>query len=400
MKVLLFTNLFPTPADSNRGLFTAQLAREMASRCELRVCVPLPWTPTGRLAARLMPRRYREFALVPRSARIDGIEVDYPRYPLLPRISERWQARLMSIGLRGYIRRLRNRFAFDVINAQWLYPDGAAAITLAQRLRVPVVLTGLGCDVNEFLFAAEKRGQILGALKRAAAITVVSRELGEVLETEGIPSDRMTTIPNGVDTLKFHPTPREPARQTLGIDTARPLIVCVSRLSHEKGVQVLVEATALLAKEIPDVLVKVVGDGPQRDALAARIRQLRIEDTIMMVGAVPHHEVAVWLAASNVVCMPSLREGHPNAALEALACGRPLVASGVGSLVSMVNDKLGFLVSPNDPSSLACALAGALARNWDENAIARSVEGSSWSAAAERYVQILGGLGHPGVKAA
>jgi glycosyltransferase involved in cell wall biosynthesis len=400
VKVLLFTNLFPTPSDPNRGLFTAQLAREMASRCELRVCVPLPWTPTGRFAAQFLPERYREFALVPDHMQVEGLEVDYPRYPLLPKVSERWQARLMRFGLGRYLARLRRRFAFDVINAQWLYPDGTAAVALAKTIGVPVVLTGLGCDVNEFLFRAEKRGQILGALEHASAITVVSRELANVLETQGIPAERITTIPNGVDTARFHPASREAARLQLGIDPARPLIVCISRLSQEKGVQVLVEAAALLTKRIPGVLITVVGEGPQRDALEGRIRQLQIVESMTLVGSVRHRDVAAWLAAANVACMPSLREGHPNAALEAMACGRPLVASRVGSLASMINDKLGRLVPPNDPSSLAKALEEVLAQDWNDAAIAQSVEGSSWSAAAERYLSVLTMQGNHSRKAA
>jgi teichuronic acid biosynthesis glycosyltransferase TuaC len=399
VKVLLLSNLYPTPSDPNRGLFTAQLAREMAGRCELRVCVPLPWTPTGRVAT-LMPARFREFAFPARHTRIDGLDVDYPRYPLLPKISERWQARLMRLGLGGHVARLRRHFAFDVINAHWLYPDGVAAVALGQRLDVPVVLTGLGCDVNEYLFTADKGAQIMGALQRAAAITVVSRELADVLESQGIPPQQVTVIPNGVDTRRFRPASRAAARQALGIDPARPLIVCISRLSHEKGVQVLVDAAPLLAQRRPGVQIAVVGDGPLRGALTARIRQLGIEDCMRLVGVVPHGEVAGWLAASSVACMPSLREGHPNAALEALACGRPLVASRVGSLASMIDEQRGCLVAADDPPALAQALAAALDRNWNEAAIAGSVAGNSWSAAAGRYLDVLARHGDHSRKAA
>lgn len=389
MKVLLLSNLFPTSSDPNRGLFTAQLAGEMLGHCDLRVMVPLPWTPQGPLAASILPARYREFALARRHMQVRGVEAQYPRYPLLPRVSERWHPALMRLALRRRLERLRREFPFEVVLSQWLYPDGVAAVQIGRELGVPVVVSGLGCDVNEYLFHAEKRGQILNALQDAAAITVVSSELADVLRGVGIAASRITVIPNGVDTARFHPAPRDAARTALGLDAQRKLVVCVSRLSHEKGVHVLADAVPLLARLHPGVQVAVVGDGPERSALLQQISRDRSGESIRLVGAVPHDQVATWLAAADVVCMPSLREGHPNAAMEALASGRPLVASRVGALQSMIGDSVGRLVPPGDADALARALDEALGTLWNEAAIARTVEGSSWSAAARRYVDVL-----------
>lgn len=391
MKVLLLSNLFPTSADPNRGLFTAQLAGEMLDHCDLRVIVPLPWTPQGPLAASILPARYREFALARKHMHVRGVEVQYPRYPLLPRVSERWHPALMRLTLRRRLERLRREFPFEVVLSQWLYPDGVAAVEIGLELGVPVVVSGLGCDVNEYLFHAEKRGQILKALQDAAAITVVSSELADVLRGVGIAASRITVIPNGVDTARFHPAPRNAARTALGLDAQRKLVLCVSRLSHEKGVHVLADAVPLLARLRPGVQVAVVGDGPERSALLQQISRERSGESIRLVGAVPHDQVASWLAAADVVCMPSLREGHPNAAMEALASGRPLVASRVGALQSMIEEDVGRLVPPGDADALARALDEALGLPWNEAAIARTVEGSSWSAAARRYVEVLAG---------
>jgi len=389
VKVLLLSNLFPTSSDPNRGLFTAQLAAEMRGHCDLRVMVPLPWTPQGALAASILPARYREFALASKQMLVRGVEAQYPRYPLLPRVSERWHPALMRLTLRRRLERLRREFPFEVILSQWLYPDGVAAVAIGRELGVPVVVSGLGCDVNEYLFHPEKRQQLLEALQGAAAITVVSSELADVLSGTGIPAGRITVIPNGVDTTRFHPASREAARAALGLDAQRPLVVCVSRLSPEKGVQVLVEAVPLLARLRAGIHVAVVGDGPERSTLLERISRDGSADSIRMVGAVPHEQVATWLAAADVVCMPSLREGHPNAAMETLASGRPLVASRVGALRSMINDGVGRLVPPGDADALAHALDDALGMSWDEAAISRTVEDSSWSAAAKRYLEVL-----------
>lgn len=387
MRVLLLTNLFPTPRDQNRGLFTAQLAREMARQCDLRVAVPLPWMPPAPLGS-LLPERYREFAFSDRTQQLDGVRVDFPRYLMVPKISERWHAGLMYAGLRRYAQRLHREFPFEVINAQWLYPDGVAAVRLGQLLKVPVVLTGLGCDVNEFIFTNDKGRQTRQALEAARAVTVVSNELAAVLDREGLARGRVTTIANGVDTHRFSPGSRAHARQELGLAPEQSLVVCISRLSHEKGVHVLIEAAATLARECA-VTIAIVGEGVERDALTARINTLGLAASIRLIGAVPHATVPTWLTAADVVCMPSLREGHPNAAMEALACGRPLVASGVGALKSMITEGLGLLVEPSDPSALAGALRSALEQQWDPARISASVANASWAATATSYVRTL-----------
>jgi glycosyltransferase involved in cell wall biosynthesis len=251
-----------------------------------------------------------------------------------------------------------------------------------------VVLTGLGCDVNEDLKIPARRARILEAAHAAAALTTVSQPLAEALREAGVPGDRITVIPNGVDTTRFALGEAAAARRTLGLGT-NPLVVCVSRLSHEKGVDVLVDAARSLATTAPAARIAVVGDGAERAALAARIAEAGLGERVRLVGAVPHAKVTLWMTAADVVVMPSRREGHPNAAMEALACGRPLVASRVGALGQLVTDMRGITVPPGDASALAAALASALTRSWDHAAIAASMREESWTRAAAAYFRVL-----------
>jgi glycosyltransferase involved in cell wall biosynthesis len=251
-----------------------------------------------------------------------------------------------------------------------------------------VVLTGLGCDVNEDLRNPAKRSRILEALHGAAAITTVSQPLADVLIEVGVPSERITVIPNGVDTTRFTLGDQAEARRTLGLGD-HPLVVCVSRLSHEKGVDVLVDAALSLMASLPAARIVVVGDGSERPALEARIAAAGLADRVRLAGAVPHAAVATWMTAADVIAMPSRREGHPNAAMEALACGRPLVASRVGALAELVTTARGLTVPPLDADALSAALAAALTRSWDHAAIAASVRDESWSRAAASYYRVL-----------
>src|SRR5439155_27155037 len=116
------------------------------------------------------------------------------------------------------------------------------------------------------------------------------------------------------------------------------------------------------AEQLQDVDVIFVGSGPEKITAG------------QCVGARPHEEIPVWMNASDVLCLPSLNEGLPNVALEAMACGLPVVASRVGGVREIVQEgENGSLVPPSDAGALAAALRAALARTWDREAIVRSV---------------------------
>ena len=147
-----------------------------------------------------------------------------------------------------------------------------------------------------------------------------------------------------------------------------------------------------LAAARPDVRIVVLGDGPDAAALREQAERLGVAPYLSFSGTVPHERVSDWLAASDVVCLPSLREGNPNAVNEALASGRPVVASRVGSLPDLVSADRGLLVTPGVPSELAWGLLSALERSWDPSTIAAAPGRlTAWSAVADRYLELFQG---------
>ena len=135
-------------------------------------------------------------------------------------------------------------------------------------------------------------------------------------------------IPNGVDTRSSGARRGAACRAELGAGDG-PLVVCVSRLSAEKGVRFLVEALPRVRATRARGAGRIVGDGTSGASSRSSRARSASRTIVRFVGAVPHARVATWLGAATIVCMPSLREGHPNAAMEALSSGRPLVASAV-----------------------------------------------------------------------
>jgi len=176
--------------------------------------------------------------------------------------------------------------------------------------------------------------------------------------TGGLRDDRLVTVPNAID------VPPRPdavgvaaARRALGVEPARPLAVAVGRLSPEKGHQVLLDAMPSVLREVPGAVLLLAGDGPEEARLRHRARPLG--DAVRFLGY--RRDVADVYAAADVVVLPSLSEGLPNAALEGMAHGRPVVASAVGGVPEVVMDGVtGRLVPAGEPGALARALACAL----------------------------------------
>jgi glycosyltransferase involved in cell wall biosynthesis len=165
---------------------------------------------------------------------------------------------------------------------------------------------------------------------------------------------KLHVVPHGVDLDRFRPTP-PPAR-------TESRLLAVGRLVEKKGLDVLVEATARL--QTP-VRLRVVGDGPERARLAAAAKRAGVAASVELAGSLAHEHLPDEYAAADIVVVPSVqghdgdRDGLPNVVLEAMASGRPLVASAVGAIPAAVEDgKTGVLVAPRDPDALAAAVDG------------------------------------------
>lgn len=387
MRVLLITNLFPTPPDPERGVFILQMVKRLEAYCRITVVCPLPWFPNSGPLARI--RGYREYTGIPRQYEIDGIKVYAPRYPFIPKISSSFHARLMFTVLRKTVHSLIRSTDFDLINSHWLYPDGVAVARIAHSLGIPHIPTGRGSDVNRDIYDPRKRDQIIETLEKSSALILVSRGLKQELEKNDIRLPSTHVIPNGVDLEKFHILPRDACRDRLGIVESLPLVLYVGRLSQEKSIHSLIEAIAHLAASGKVFNLYLVGDGPLRAELQKLAIHHGIGERIHFVGKVEHNEVATWMGAADFLCLPSLREGCPNVILEALGSGRPVLASKVGAIPDFVTADTGILFTPGDIESISRTLTAAGEREWDADVIHRSISGFSWEETARKYFEVF-----------
>jgi glycosyltransferase involved in cell wall biosynthesis len=224
-------------------------------------------------------------------------------------------------------------------------------------------------------------------MKRAAFVVTKSEHLRQQAIRMGINARKVRTVRNGCDPSVFHLADRSAARAKLAVDDEAELVLFVGRLDPAKGIVELLEAFASLASRRPKLRLVYVGDGPGGEQLRRKAKDLALEDRIILIGACPSHKVAQWLAAASVLALPSYNEGYPNVVIEALSCGRPVIATNVGGILELVNEKSGILVAPRDSRALADAIETAMERNWDERSISEQFH-RGWDEAAGEMLGI------------
>lgn len=374
MHVVFLTSAFPHDAGSGVDMVHVRRARELARRAPVVAVVPTPGVPPP---LRRTPR-FTGYAGVPRSTWLAGVPVFYPRYLQVPKMGA-WAGASMAAGALPLVRRLRRDGQCDVIFAQTILPDGLAAVLLGRATGATVACLGRGSDVN--LAGRSRLGRWLTArvVRHAAAVGTVAHDLADTLVRRA-GADTPAVLYNGIDLDRFAPGDARAARHVLGVDPNGPIVLFVGRLVPGKGLAVLVDAFVRLAAIRPDARLVLVGDGPLRDEVAHQAWTAGVAPRVTITGAVAHERVADWMRAADVLALPSEAEGFPNVIREALACGRPVVATAVGDVPRIVGPATGRLVPVGDASALAAALAGTLATTWDTDSLRGSVAHMTWEA--------------------
>jgi len=240
----------------------------------------------------------------------------------------------------------------DVVYAHFLVPAGAVAAMAASAAGVPLVLTAHGRDVRNAAEHPAIRAATAAAVRRAAAVVAVSGWLRDEL-VRAVPeaAGRTEVIDCGVDLMRFAPRDQAQARAQLGLDgLPGPVVVFVGGMDERKNVVRLRDAVL----GIPDATLVAVGDGPLRS-------ELRASDRIHPVGRVPHEQVPAYMAAADVVALPSLVEPFGQVLLEAMAMERPVLATTIGGPAELVTEQAGALADPYDVAAIRAGLRRAIA---------------------------------------
>jgi glycosyltransferase involved in cell wall biosynthesis len=295
---------------------------------------------------------------------------------------------LMFLGSFHLVRKLHKELSFDCIDAHYIYPDCFAAVLMGKRLGLPVIASARGTDINLFPSFRLVRPMIQWTLKNTAGNIGVCRALADEMIALGAQADRVTVIGNGVDLDRFQPVDQAEARRKLDIPADAQVIVAVGALIPRKGYQFLIPAIASIASRYPKLKAYIVGKG-DRTELQELCRKYNVEDRVFLVGSRPNEELNLWYSAADLSCLVSSREGWPNVILESLACGTPVLATGLWGVPEiLVSPELGIMVA-QERQAIADGLSQALSRAWDRDAILRYARTRTWDVVAQEVEQYL-----------
>lgn len=348
-----------------------------------RVVAPCPWFP---LASRKFGT-YSAIARTPRTETRYGIDIDHPRYPLLPKIGMSSAPLAIFAAVLPRLRRqIRDGQGFDLIDAHYFYPDGIAALLLGRALNRPVVITGRGTDLNLISTHAVPRRWIKWAAGHAAGLVTVSAGLKRRLVVLGASPERVSVLRNGVDVAMFRPPEdREATRRALGF--TRPTVLAVGNLIPLKRHALIVKALVYL----PGIDLAIAGDGPERSRLEALAGQLGLADRVRLLGRVSQESLPGIYGAADLLVHPSSREGWPNVLLESMACGTPVLATNFDGVDEIVGaPEAGRILAEATPTCLAGAINELLAAPPQREATRRYAEGFDWQATTAGQIELFG----------
>ncbi len=275
----------------------------------------------------------------------------------------------------------------DIVHSHFIW-NGLSALRLRERFKCRVVVTAHGSDIYDALArAGEPRSIAQKVIGGSDGIITVSKHNRRLLHELGAPVEKVEVIPNGYRADLFSPSSQEGARRTLGLPSDAKVLVSIGNLETVKGHYFLLKAMANVKRHNEKALLALVGDGSQRLLLQRTARELGLDGSVLFAGRREHEEVPLWINASDLVVLPSLREGFPTIVPESLACGKPIVASNLPGVSEAISPQNGVLVGPGDELQLASAIVDSLDKPWQHDQIVEGSRGYSWDALASRIMK-------------
>lgn len=389
MKLLVVSPSFPDK--HNRfygGIFVKEQVEVLSKYAdEINVVSPVPFS---------LGREYKD--KVCKDYSFDNVNVYFPRFLHLPlgyfrkRRGER-EARVIEKLIQ------KKNIEFDLIHAHFTWPSGYAGAILKSKYGVPLIITAHGYDVYDLPFRKSVWFEVVKTvLNSVDRIITVSNSNFRILTNKlGISDDKIFVIPNGFNPNLFKVMDKATVRKQLVLPQDKIIILNVASLVPEKGHRYLIEAMKEIVKVGKDILCVIVGDGKLKDKLKKQSMVLNLENYIKFIGAKPHHEIPLWMNACDLFVLPSLSESFGIVQIEAMACGKPVVATrNGGSEEIIISEDYGLLCEPADPEDLAEKILIALDREWDGGRIREYAERFVLEDVVKKilnvYLSLFGGL--------
>ena len=370
MRILTLSTLFPAAPRPNFGIFVERQCAALSAVRDFAVTVinPIgiaPW-PLGLFGNQTALR------VLPPKEQWGELTVHRPRFTAIPKLGGRFNPALIANAILPLAHRLHAETPCDLIDAEFFYPDGPAAMRLSKELGIPFTIKARGADIHHWGSQPGCAEQVIEAADAATGLLAVSGALKADMVKLGMAADKITVHHTGLDQSRFVPRDRTSEKARLGI--AGPLILCVGALIPRKGQALLIAALP----DLPDATLMLAGHGGSEADYRALASSLGVADRVRFMGSVPHDDLPALFAAADVMALVSASEGLANAWVEALACGTPIVASDVGGIRELIKTADAGRIVERNPKAIAAAISELLANPPAPDAVADSVSAFSW----------------------
>jgi glycosyltransferase involved in cell wall biosynthesis len=383
MSLLFVSNVFPNPLNPTKGTFNAALLRELSTRQRVHVVSPVSWLES--LTARVRRRTQLPQGSVTLQERLT---VEFPEYYYPPKILRSSYGHFLEWSVGRKLDEAIRRDRPDAVVSYWAHPDGEVAVNAARRAGLPAITMVGGSDVLLLARQGGRREAILNVLHESDAVVTVNRDIATRLRQDGIPEEKLHVIYRGVDRTQFCPGDQAAARRRLGLPLDQKLMIAVGRMVPVKGFDLLVEACRRLRDRGQRFQCALLGGGELLSQLKKQVRDAGLEETVLLPGSQPHMALPDWYRAADLTALTSHSEGVPNVLLESICCGTPFVATRVGGVAEIADNRFHTLVPPNDVEALTAALGDRLQAVSAARFQPRWTPGT-WKDSADRLCEVI-----------
>jgi len=357
-------------------MFVYQRLAALAQLENLEVCSPVPWFPVLKSRTHIAsPENWQ------------SLRVHRAGFFYFPGFFKNTDAKFYARGLKKWLNNLCESWKPDVLDAHFVWPDGAGVALLAKELGIPYVITLRG-KIYECLKVPEQARQCASALQGAAAVISVSSKMADEALALGVAKERLHVITNGVNPKQFYPRNKLESRAELGLPDKDKLLVTVAHLGHRKGHHETIKALAGLPEDVKLVIVGAPAQGGTTDGFFVA-RSCGVEERLILPGPQPYEKIPLYFSAADASVLASYREGCPNAVLESLASGIPVIATDVGAVPDILPTTVGRIVSTEQTDPLREAIADVLDNTWDADTVVRESGVRSWEQVAEEVQSVF-----------
>lgn len=391
MRVLII-NHFPLQG-SGSGIYTLNIASQLVKQNHQVFVIDID----NRLDKNKYPFEWKTIICDKNKNEDPDLNFNFPCFTTHPRSSNTYY-QLTDQEIENYVdvftkktKQIAERFQPDVIHSQHLWITPFAAL----QTGIPYVITAHGTDLMGFRKDKRYHKFALAGAKNASRIITISRQVhNDAMRLFSLPKDKFYLNPNGFDSSIFYPKniDKDLVKEKFGLEKeAEKIVSFVGKFTDFKGIDILIKAARIVTDKIPKVTFAFAGDGELMGKMIKLRKELELEN-VHFLGHQNQENVASLYSAADVSVVPSRIEPFGLVAIEALACGTPVVATNAGGLPDFINEKVGKLVEMENYQKIAEAILEELQNNTKPSkgkfAAQYAKENYSWEKTLENVIKI------------